>query len=50
MQTRFIRGITVHTSHGIVEPTSILAKNQAYELIFHPNGKVTTDWGGLNAV
>ena len=44
METRFIRGITVHTSHGITEPSSILSENQAYELIYHPNGELSKDW------
>jgi len=47
MHTRFIRGITVHTSHGVTEPISILNNDQAFELIYHPNGVLSYDWDGI---
>lgn len=50
MYTRFIRGMTVHTSRGMTEPTDTLSNLQAYELIFHPSGTLSYDWEGLNLV
>ena len=39
--------MTVHSSFGVVEPTDILTKNQAYELILQPTGNITIDWAGF---
>lgn len=50
METRYIRGITVHSSQGITEPTSILTKKQVFELILQTNGILTTDWAGNRPV
>jgi len=41
-----IGGFRVVWKHGVREPTSLLSKNDLYELVFQPDGILTADWAG----
>lgn len=47
-KTQRIYGVLVHWKASIMEPSN--GMNDIYEVIFHPNGKLTTDWEGNNEI
>lgn len=45
-KTQLIDGMTVHWKASLIEPKELLSEDQIYELILHPDGKLTMDWAG----
>ena len=45
-----IKGMPVTWKASVSEPDQVIAKNQIYELVFHANGTLSSDWAQQNPV